>query len=170
MKVQIRDEADGDQDAIRQVHQDAFGGVIEADLVEALRDGGDAAVSMVAESGTDIVGHILFSTVQIQTQTGQVPALSLAPMAVVTSRQRSGIGMQLLRAGLDRCQSQGHRIVLVLGHPRFYSRGGFSAHLAQQIGSPFGGGDSWMALELVDGALQGVVGEVQFSPPFDAFK
>ena len=48
----------------------------------------------------------------------------------------------------------------------FYPRFGFSAKLAQQLQSPFDGGEAWMALELVPGTLVGVEGRVEYSPPF----
>ena len=78
------------------------------------------------------------------------------------------IGTRLLWAGLDACRKRGHRIVLVLGHPKFYSEFGFSAELPQRIESPFGGGEAWMALEFVHGVLVGVEGRVEYSPPFGA--
>ena len=59
----------------------------------------------------------------------------------------------------------GPRIVVVLGHPEFYLRFGFSAKLAERLKSPFSG-SAFMALELVPGALDGVEGEVRYPPPF----
>ena len=50
------------------------------------------------------------------------------------------------------------RHIVVLGHAHFYPRFGFSPKLAAHLESPFPGGDSFMALELVPGALDGVVG------------
>ena len=72
----------------------------------------------------------------------------------------------LVREGLRTCVEAGHRIVVVLGHPEFYSRFGFSAKLARRLKSPYSG-PAFMALELVSGALEGVEGEVQYPPPFD---
>jgi hypothetical protein len=56
--------------------------------------------------------------------------------------------------------------VVLLGHPHFYPRFGFSAKLAEPLASPFSGRDAWMAAELVPGALEGVRGWVQYPPPF----
>lgn len=169
MTVAIRPETGQDQKAIWSVNQAAFGGDAEANLVDALRDGGFAEVSLVAEVDGEIVGHILFSRVAIVTNVGTVDALSLAPMAVLPSHQRQGIGNRLVEAGLEACREAGHRIVVVLGHPEFYPRFGFSAELARPLESPFGGGEAWMALELLPGSLAGVEGQVQFSVPFRAF-
>lgn len=95
-----------------------------------------------------------------------VNALSLAPMAVLPSHQRQGIGTRLVEASLDACREQGHRIVLVLGHPEFYRRFGFSSESARNLKSPFGGGEAWMALELVPGTLAGISGRIEYPPPF----
>jgi putative acetyltransferase len=53
----------------------------------------------------------------------------------------------------------------VLGHPDYYSRFGFSAQLAEPLKAPFLG-PSFMALELVPGALANVTGEVRYPQPF----
>lgn len=162
-------EAAEDRAAIRQVHQQAFGSDAEADLVDALRDGGLIEVSLVAETDGQVVGHILFSRVSIVTESGKTDALSLAPMAVLPRYQRKGVGSRLVREGLGACEKRGHRIALVLGHPEFYQEFGFSAELAERIESPFGG-EAWMATELWPDALKGVEGRVEFSPPFGALE
>lgn len=170
MSVAIRPEAEQDRAAIWHTNQAAFQGDAEANLVDALRDGGFVGVSLVAEVDGEIVGHILFSRVAIVTRVGTVDALSLAPMAVLPSHHRQGIGSRLVKAGLEACREAGHRIVVVLGHPEFYPRFGFSSALAEPLQSPFGGGEAWMALELVPGALDGVDGRVEYSPPFTALE
>jgi len=170
MNVVIRPETIQDQEAIWSVNQAAFEGDAEANLVDALRDGGFTEVSLVGEVNGEIVGHILFSRVTIVTEAGTLVALSLAPMAVLPRHQRRGIGTRLVETGLEACREAGHRIVIVLGHPEFYTRFGFSAELARRLESPFGGGEAWMALELVPGALDGVKGRVEYSPPFGALE
>jgi len=165
--VLIRTETTADQEAIRLVNRLAFGQDAEPHLVDALRDGGYVRLSLVAEKDGEVVGHILFSDLPIITEVGTVPSLALAPMAVQPALHRQGIGSALVRRGLDVCREQGHRIVLVLGHPDFYPRFGFSTNLAEPLSSPFGGGEAWMAMELVPGALVGVVGNVQYPPPFN---
>jgi putative acetyltransferase len=169
MSVLIRPETAADHDPIRYVNRLAFGQDHEARLVDTLRDGGYVRVSLVAEQTGQIVGHILFSDLPIITGAGTISALALAPMAVLPEFQNRGIGSALVRQGLEVCKEQGHRIVVVVGHPNFYPRFGFSSELASALASPFGGGDSWMTLELEPGALDGVAGRVQYPPPFGAF-
>lgn len=165
MPLSSRPESPTDHEAIRQVNRLAFGQDEEARLVDALRDGGYVQVSLVAERDEQIVGHVLFSDLPIITDSGTVPALALAPMAVVPKFQRQGIGSELVRRGLNVCREQGHRIVIVLGHPEFYPRFGFSSDLARPLQSPFSG-EAWMATELVPRALDGVAGRVEYPPPF----
>jgi putative acetyltransferase len=162
----IRPETPGDYCVIGEVNRLAFGGEVEARLVDALRGGGCVRVSLVAEEAGRVVGHILFSDLSIVTSRGVVEALSLAPLAVVPDRQRKGIGSALVRNGLRACTEQGHRIVVVVGHPEFYPRFGFTAERAQRLRSPYAG-PAFMALELVPGALGAVEGEVRYPPPFE---
>ncbi|SRR5579875_98983 len=169
MNILIRPETSVDHEAIRHVNSLAFDQDDEAKLVDALRDGEFVRVSLVAEQAGQVVGHILFSDLPIITGTGTVPALALAPMAVLPEFQNQGIGSALVRCGLDECRQQGHKIVVVLGHAQFYPRFGFSPKLAAHLESPFSGSDSFMAVDLVPGALDGVKGRVQYPPPFGAW-
>jgi putative acetyltransferase len=165
MNPVVRAERPEDRPAIWQVNRLAFGQDDEARLVDELRDEGYARVSLVADQDGDVVGHILFSQLPIVTKDGTVEALALAPMAVVPSHQRRRIGSSLVTEGLRACREAGHRIVVVLGHPGFYPRFGFSPKLAERLKSPYSG-KAFMALELVPSALDGVEGEVNYPPPF----
>jgi len=74
---------------------------------------------LVAELDGKVVGHILFSSIQIVSDTNSVDALALAPMAVIPEHQRKGIGSSLIESGLEQCRQAGHRIVIVVGHPSY---------------------------------------------------
>jgi putative acetyltransferase len=167
MSFVIQPERTADLEAIRHVHRLAFGRDDEARLVDALRLGGFARVLLVAEKDGQVIGHILFSDLPIITQDGTVAALSLAPLAVLPAYQRQGIGSALVRRSLEVCKEQGHRIVIVLGHPQFYPRFGFTSKQAAQLESPYSGRESYMAVELIPGALDGVRGWAQYPPPFE---
>ena len=156
----VRPETAPDLPSIREATRLAFGGDEEARLVDALRDDDYVRASFVAELDARVVGHILFSELAIVTEGGIVEALALAPMAVAPSHQRRGIGSMLIREGLRSCTVSGHRIVVVLGHPEFYPRFGFSAKLAERLESPFSG-SAFMAIELVPGAPNGIEGRVR---------
>src|SRR5437867_56608 len=68
-------------------------------LVDALRDGDYARVSLVAEIDCAVVGHILFSDLPILTQNGRVPAMSLAPLAVLPEFQTRGSAQRSYAGG-----------------------------------------------------------------------
>lgn len=166
MNLVIRPETAKDIDSIRSVIGLAFDQDSEGKLVDELRGGGFVVLSLVAELDGKVIAHILYSKLQITKDGRTTDALALAPMAVRPRYQRLGIGSQLIRASLDLCREQGHKIVIVLGDPNYYKRFGFSADLARQLQSPYAG-DSFMALELVNGALRGVTGQVTYAAPFD---
>lgn len=165
--MKIRREAQSDIPAIREVNRRAFGRADEARLVDDLRNEGYVRLSLVAEEGGQIVGHIIFSEAVIRTRGDEVAALALGPVAVTPERQGRGIGSALIREGLDRCAKTAYRSVFLLGFPGYYPRFGFSADLAANLSSAYSG-EAFMALELAPGALAGLTGEFEFAPPFEA--
>ena len=163
--LSIREENPGDYNAIRKVNQMAFQGNDEAQLIDDLRRDGAVVLSLVAVESDEIVGHILFSDLMIETESGVLPAVALAPMAVLPRCQRQGVGTALVCRGLELCRERGNSIVVVVGHPDYYPRFGFSAELAKSLHSRCSG-EVWMALELIPGALYGVKGIVRYANAF----
>lgn len=147
----IRPAVPADWPAIHAVETAAFGRPDEANLVDALRSDGDALVELVAEEDGKIVGHILFSP--LATDTGAAFA-ALAPVAIIPERQKDGLGGALILAGLEACRSRGIAAVILLGHPDYYPRFGFSAEAARTIKAPFSG-PAFMGLALTQDALAG---------------
>jgi len=165
----IRAETVDDVAAIRAVNVAAFGRENEARLVEASRRSPDfiRELSLVADEAGHVVGHILFSAIRILSRASAIPALALAPMAVLPGLQNRGIGSRLVRVGLGECRRLGHRIVIVVGHPAYYPRFGFSSARAYRLEAPFPVPDSaFLALELVPGALAEARGPVEYPPAF----
>jgi putative acetyltransferase len=163
----IRPEQPADFPAIRDVNDTAFAGSVEeGDIVEGLRAEGAVLLSLVAEVETRVIAHILFSRMWIDTDDGlSTAAVALAPMAVLPDYQRNGIGGRLILSGLDLLRQRGERIVIVVGHPEYYPRFGFSSDKAQTLESPFPP-EAFMALELSPGALDGVRGKVRYPKVF----
>jgi putative acetyltransferase len=167
--ITIRPEAAEDYAAIREVTLLAFGQEVEAQLVEDLRRLPDfiPELSLVAVQDGEVVGHILFSPMAIETEKGAVPALSLAPMSVRPEWQNQGIGSQLVREGLKRCRSMGHEVVVVVGHPDYYPRFGFSSARAKGLEASFEVPDeAFLVLDLAPGALDGITGTIKYPPPY----
>jgi putative acetyltransferase len=163
--VSIHLERPGDADGVRETNEQAFGAPLEARLVDALRASSDY-LSLVATIDGRVVGHILFTPVTIEPPV-DCRVAGLAPMAVRPEHQRSGIGAQLIGAGLEACRRNGYSAIVVLGHPEYYPRFGFvPAHtfgLRCEFPSP---PEAFMALELEPGVLSGTKGLVRYLPQF----
>ena len=101
----------------------AYGSGTEAAIVDALRRDGALSLSLVAEEGGKILGHVAFSPVRA----GSVPSgwYGLGPVSVRPDRQGQGIGAALIRDGLARLKSAGAAGCVVLGNPTYYRRFGF---------------------------------------------
>ncbi len=161
----VRREESGHQDAIRHIVREAFASEEEAVLVDRLRADGHVLLSLVAEVDGIAVGHILFPRMWIVTASGRHNTVALAPLAVLPSHQRSGVGSALVREGLRQLQAMGERAVLVLGHADYYPRFGFSRDCITTLESPFPR-ESFFGLELTPGALRGISGRVEYPPAF----
>ena len=164
--MQIRVERPEDVAAIRQVNEAAFDTTAEAKLVDALRDLARPVISLVADDGQMIMGHILFSPVSLSSRP-DLPIMGLGPMSVRPALQRRGVGSALVRAGLEECRRLNAVAVVVLGHAAFYPRFGFTPAsrfgLASEYDVP---DDVFMALELEAGALHGKAGTIRYHPAF----
>lgn len=166
----IRAETPEDAPAVRRVNELAFGRPSEANLVDALRAKATPFISLVAVREGEVVGHILFSPVTIET--GQAPNctdavfVGLGPVAVLPEYQNQGVGSQLVREGLEVCRQTEAAAVVVLGHPEFYPRFGFipASRYGLRCEYPVPD-DVFMALELRPGALS-VPGLVKYHTEF----
>jgi putative acetyltransferase len=168
--MQIRREAPTDAAAVRRVHEDAFRQSQEADLVDSLREQHLATISLVAEMDDAVVGHVLLSHLDVIAGGRSVTAAALGPVAVTSGWQNQGIGSRLIREALEQARAQGIAVVLVLGHPGYYPRFGFSAERARLLASPYSShGAAWMAAELIPGALPPMAGTVAYPAPWAMF-
>jgi putative acetyltransferase len=107
------------------VNEQAFGESLEARLVDSLRANEAVLVSLVAVAGKQIVGHILFSPVQLGSGESLLEGAGLGPMSVLPDFQRMGIGSRLIEEGIQKMQQMGSPFIVVLGHPNYYPRFGF---------------------------------------------
>lgn len=166
----IRPEEPRDFDAIDVVVRDAFtnddrSGEPESKLVRKLRasDGYVPELALVAIEDDEIVGHIMFTYVDL----GPHRVLQLAPLAVHPDKQNAKIGDALSREGIARADAKGEPLICVLGHPNYYPRFGFESGKALGIQAPDDAMDpAWMVRKLsnYDASIKG---RVRFSAPFD---
>ena len=127
MNIKIRPETDKDYSKITQINDLAFGQKNEGLLVEKLRmtENFIPALSLVAEFENEIIGHILFHPITINSNENKYNSLSLAPMSVIPQYQNKGIGSKLVIKGLDSAKKLNYKSVIVLGHPEYYPKFGF---------------------------------------------
>ena len=147
------------------MHAASFPTPVEARLVDLLRAAGRLRVSLVAEIGDVIVGHIAFSPVAAASTAA---GAGLAPIAVIEAHRRRGVAAELVHKGLDACRQAGVGWVVVLGDPAYYARFGFRAASDFGLRDDYGGGDAFQAVELIRGALPVGAGLVRYSEEFAA--
>ena len=172
LTIMVGPERPRDFDPVARLHRTAFDSDLEPRLVDEIRHspGFIGELSLVATAADSVIGHALFSPIIIETAKGDVPALALAPVAVLPEFQRLGIGSLLIRRGLEESRRLGHTIVVVLGHPAYYPRFGFVVARTKGISAPFPvvPEEAFMVMELVPGALDGVLGTVRYPLAFMA--
>jgi putative acetyltransferase len=169
-QVTAREEEPDDIPLIREVAEAAFRGALEAAVIDSLRTAGAVVLSMVADAGGQVVGHVLITPVTVATPQGEVQLLGLGPLSVLPDQQGQGVATLLVEAALERVRTFGHAGVVVLGSDSFYPRFGFIP--AHRWGLRWEGSaheEAFMALELSPGRLAGISGVVRYRPEFDLF-
>ena len=165
----IRDEAESDAAAVRALLMAAFESPVEAGIVDALRLACSDRISLVAEDGGEVAGHILFTPVDLATTAGVVRGYGLAPLAVRPDRQRRGIGSRLVHAGLARVREAGAPFVIVIGHPDYYPRFGFAPASRHGVRCQWPDiPDAAVMLLVLDPTRTPFEGEARYRPEFDA--
>ena len=166
----IRQEKPEDIDDIHALNELAFGQPQEANIIDKLRINCDNLLSLVAIENTKVVGHILFSPVEIESQHGGIKGMGLAPMAVFPEMHRKGIGTQLVKSGIKNLRKMQCPFVIVLGHPEYYPRFGFERASLYGIKCQWEGipDDAFMILWLDKSKMNRVSGLAKYRDEFNA--
>ena len=167
--VLVRQELPSDFSSVFSIHEQAFARTFEADLVNRLRRSKAFVpeLSLVALKDKVLAGHILFTKIKIKNKDVEHLSLAMAPVSVLPDFQNKGIGMALIRRGLDKATELGFTSVIVLGHEHYYPKFGFSPAEKWNIHCPFDVPSSFfMALELQPGSLNDISGMVEYAPEF----
>ena len=142
----------------------------EDKLVERLRKAPTfiPELSLVAELNRQLVGHILFTPLEIKSGEETFQSLVLGPVSVLPEFQRQGIGGQLIRAGHQKAIELGFHSVILIGHPEYYPRFGYKPASTWGIKTriPLPSDDVFLAVDLTEDALSHVSGMVIFPPEF----
>ncbi|MBN2717937.1 MAG: N-acetyltransferase [Deltaproteobacteria bacterium] len=160
--IAIRETEDTELDAILAVELNAFNDDQEIKtLVTNLFYDQSARplISLMAFDKECGVGHIYLSHARLRQSdvTAAMRTMLLAPLAVVQSHQKQGIGQQLIYRALDDARQIGVDAVFVLGHPEYYPRCGFTPAGVRGFDAPYPipkkNADAWMVIELTKGIL-----------------
>lgn len=136
----VRLETRQDAAALDVLLRDAFGGDDEGRLLRRLRADGDLALSLVADAGGVLLGHVAMSPLQ-----ADAPSYLMAPVSVAAKAQGRGIGTALVRQALAWADPAA---VVVVGHPGYYGRLGFRPI---RLESPYAG----LSLQMIGGLAPG---------------
>lgn len=169
MNINIRNEIPADYRIVEELTREAFWGSMnhptcdgEHLLVHKLRELPSFVpeLDFVAETGGKIVGYVIYSLAKIQMPDNrETEVLNFGPLSVHPDYKRMGVGSALMRHSIAEATRLGYRAIVFYGHPDYYPRFGFQR--ASRYGIVSSGGGSWdalMAMELYDGALDGVTG------------
>ena len=164
--MKIRKETAADIEAVFEINRSAFPTEEEAQLANRLRETASPLISLVAEGEQEIIGHILFTPVTLDSDTNLF-LMGLAPMAVNPARQNKGVGSLLARAGIEECRALGAAGLVVWGHPKYFSSFGFSRSANFGIKSKYDGApEVFMVLELSAEVFAGKAGVISYHPSF----
>lgn len=133
-RLNVRLETADDRAAALDVEREAFGGPLEARIVEEVRDV-PGSFALVAELDGVIVGHVQISPAFI----GADAVSALGPIGVSVAHRRHGIGTALIDAALAEARRQGAMAVILLGSPRFYGAVGFLPAADFGLANPYTG-------------------------------
>ncbi len=169
MNISIRNEAPADYLIVEELTREAFWGCIDHPtcdgehlLVHKLRKLPSfiPELDFVAEADGKIVGHVIYSLAKVVTPDNkEIRVLNFGPLSVHPNYKRMGVGSALMHHSISKATKLGYRAIVFYGHPDYYPRFGFrrASHygITSYDGRSF---DALMAMELYDGALDGVTG------------
>ncbi len=176
MQIYIRLENPSDYRPVEELTREAFWGFThptcdEHYLVHILRTvpAFIPALDFVAEINGKLVGNVMYSKAEVVDENDNAhEVITFGPLSVLPEHWRSGVGTALMKHSILRVRELGYRGIVFHGHPDYYPSFGFQN--AQVFGITNHNGknyDALMAMELYDGALNGIRGKFYEHPVFD---
>ena len=120
----IRHERPEDAPLVDALNAESFGPGRFAKSAYRLREGVHAVaeLSFVATEGGAFRGSVRFWPVMI----GAEKVLLLGPLAVQSDQRGRGIGIALMKKGIETARAGGHGAIVLVGDEPYYSRVGFA--------------------------------------------
>ena len=168
MNISIRSEEERDYKKVEYLTREAFWdlyhpGCTEHLIVHKLRKvpAFVKELNYVACDGDSVVGNIIYSKAKVvNSENKEFEVLCMGPIGVLPSFQKKGIGSMLMNRSIKKARELGFKAIIIFGNPKYYQR--FSFVNAKNYGITTASGenfDAFMALELFDGALDGITGK-----------
>lgn len=139
--LRIRPATDLDSEAIREIYLCAFPegeqqkvSTLAANLLSEEANLG--TISLVAEAGGAVVGHIAFSPVTMNNNKNWFGYI-LAPLGVKPEYQKRRIGSKLIESGMEWLSKMGVGVIFVYGDPKYYGKFGFNPEVASRYSPPY---------------------------------
>lgn len=169
MTIAIRPARPADAGDIDALLTACFPRPAEAMLVKQLAIDGELVLVLLAQDEVNgaLAGLVALSRMDVSAGGQPMPAVALAPVAVMPDYRRQGVAEALVLGAIERMREAGAALVFVLGEPAFYTRFGFSAALAEGYASPYAG-PYFMALAVQGSEPQGVRGPARHADAFAA--
>lgn len=168
--MRIAEASATDVEQVLSVEREAFGATDVADLVADLLEDPTAQplLSLLAWEGERAVGHIMFTPATLVGD-ATLSVWILAPLAVLPSAQRRGVGGALIENGIGRLEAGGADLVFVLGHPDYYPRHGFEPAIPLGLDAPYPitPPEAWMVRALRSDLLGRVRGVIRCAEALD---
>jgi putative acetyltransferase len=169
--VSVRGELPADYDAVHKLVRLAFNDEDTAELVRRIRASVNylPELSLVADSASEVVGHVMFSHVELDDGATHHEVLTLSPLSVLPAAQRQGIGSALIRAGIQRADEQDEPLIVLEGSPALHPRFGFEPAKAYgiTIHLPSWAPDEAAMVRPLSRYRPDIRGAVRYPPAFD---
>ena len=167
MNINIRFEKEKDYKEVEDLTREAFWDIYQPGCDEHLLAHKLRTVKafipeldFVAELEHRIIGNIMYSKAKVIDEKGlEHEVLTFGPLSVLPSHQNLGVGAALVKHTRKLAEEMGFKAIVIFGNPAYYHRFGFvnaeRFHITTSDGSNL---EPFMALELYEGALQGIAG------------
>jgi predicted N-acetyltransferase YhbS len=156
---QIRPERPDDADSVASLNDDGFGPGRFAKSAYRLREGvaPERALGFVATGDGALLGSVRFWPIRVGAET----SLLLGPLAVKSELRGQGIGLALMKTGIDAARVAGFKTILLVGDEAYYARAGFARLPLGRVRFP-GPVDKTriLGLALQPGALEMLSGDI----------
>ena len=165
MDVTIRQALGVDRAGIAKFNRSSVKSKSKKNLIKELQKTREYVkeLFLVAEIDKNIVGYLMFYPVYIVSRQTKYKTLSLVEMSVHPDYQNHGICEKLIDEGIECSKTMGFFSIVSSNSSEYCAQFGFKPASRYQIRQPItASGGSFMALELVPGALNDIPGKIEY--------